>query len=83
MNQVVLYIYDQAAYVPGACEIVKLAGAGEDDDSDLSIAQDREFLGFLQQSIPPLRKRNLPARWIVDPSYHNLSPSHLSPPKSI
>lgn len=64
MNQVVLYIYiyDQAAYVPGACEIVELAGAGEDDDSDLSIAQDREFLGFLQQSIPPLRKRNLPAR---------------------
>lgn len=39
---------------PGACKIIELAGAGEDHDSDLSIAQDRQLLRLLQQPVPPL-----------------------------
>lgn len=34
--------------VPGAGEIVEPAGAGEDDDTDLCIAQNGKLLGFLQ-----------------------------------
>ncbi|KAH7567622.1 hypothetical protein JRO89_XS07G0106000 [Xanthoceras sorbifolium] len=41
--------------------IIKLAGAGEDHDSDLRVAQDRQLLRFLQQTVPSLRERHLPA----------------------
>lgn len=40
--------------LPGAGEVVQLPCAGEDDDSDFSIAEDRELLRFLQQAVPPL-----------------------------
>ena len=61
---------------PGAGEIVELAGAGEDHDSNLRVAQDRQLLCLLEQPVPPLREGHLPARRIVDPPYHNLPPPH-------
>ena len=61
---------------PGTGEIVEFAGAGEDDDSDFSIAKNGKFLCLFQQSIPPLRERHLSTRRIIDPPYHNLSSPH-------
>lgn len=53
------------------------AGAGEDDEADLRIAEDGELLGLLQQPAPPLREGHLPVRRVVDPPYHYLPPPHL------
>jgi hypothetical protein len=61
---------------PGAGEIVELAGAGEDDEADLGVAEDREFLRLLQKPVPPLRESHLPAGWVVDPTDHDLPPPH-------
>jgi hypothetical protein len=63
--------------VPGAGEIVEPTGAGEDDDTNLSIAENRKLLSFLQQSIPSLRERNLTARRVIDPLNRDLAPSHF------
>lgn len=64
---------------PGASKIVELSSAREDHYSDFSIAQDRELLRFLQQSVPSLRKRHLSARRVIDPPYHYFpSPHSLS-----
>lgn len=64
---------------PGcAGEIVEFAGAGEDDEGDVGVAEDSELLRLLQQSISPLRKRHLPARHVVDPPYHYLPSPHFS-----
>jgi len=65
--------------VPGAGEIVEFSGAGEDHNSDFSIAQDRKLLRLLQQTVPSLRERHLPARGIVDPPYHDLTSPHTKP----
>ena len=64
---------------PGAREIIELASTGEDDDSNLRVAQDRQLLSLLQQPIPPLGKRHLPARRIIDPPNHYLPSPHAGP----
>ncbi|KAL5988419.1 hypothetical protein ACLOJK_036183 [Asimina triloba] len=61
---------------PGAGEIVELAGAGEDNEADLGVAENRELLGFLQQPVAALRERHLPACGIVYATDHDLPPSH-------
>lgn len=64
---------------PGAGEIVEPAGAGEDDDTNLSITENRKLLGFLQQAVPSLGESHLTTRRVIDPLYRDLSPSHFSP----
>lgn len=43
-------------------ELVRLAGGGEDEEGDFSIAEDGELERLLQDSVPPLRESHLPAR---------------------
>ncbi|RRT39898.1 hypothetical protein B296_00035408 [Ensete ventricosum] len=61
---------------PGAGELVEAAGAGEDDQADLSVTKDGELLGLLQQPVPPLREGHLPAGGVVDPADHDLPSPH-------
>ncbi|KAG6591704.1 hypothetical protein SDJN03_14050, partial [Cucurbita argyrosperma subsp. sororia] len=41
---------------PGAGVFVEFVSAGEDDDSNISVAKDRQFFRLLQQSAPTLRE---------------------------
>jgi hypothetical protein len=63
---------------PGARVLIEAAGAGEDHETNLGIAEDSELLGFLEDPVPPLREGHLPARRVVNPADHNLPPPHLS-----
>ena len=54
-----------------------MAGAGEDDESDLRVAKDGELLGLLEQPAPALREGHLPARCVVDPLDFYLPSPHL------
>lgn len=60
----------------GGSEIIELVSAGEYDNSNFSIAKDPQLLGLLQQTVPPLRKRHLPARRVIDPPYRDLPSPH-------
>lgn len=61
---------------PGTGVFIELAGAGEDDDSYIGVAKDRQFFRLLQQSAPPLRESHLSARRIIDPPDYNLASPH-------
>lgn len=63
-------------YTPGAGEIIELAGAGENDEANLGIAEDGELLCLLQEPVPPLRESHLTAGRVVDPTDHNLPSPH-------
>lgn len=64
-------------HAPRAGIVIELAGAGEDNKSDLSITKYGKLLSLLKQPVSPLRKRHLPARRIVNPPDHNLPSPHL------
>lgn len=65
-------------YVPGgARELKKLAAVGEDDESDLSVAEHGELVSLLEEAIPPLGERHLPVDLVLDPL--QLQPSSLHP----
>jgi hypothetical protein len=57
--------------VLGVGELVEPAGAGDDDEANLRIVEDRE-LHLLQRSVPPLGKSHLPTHRVVYPPYHYL-----------
>lgn len=61
--------------LPHAGELVELPSRGEDDECDLGVAEDRQLEGLLEEAIPPLGERDLPARVILDPPHLGL-PSH-------
>lgn len=61
--------------LPCARELVQLAARGEDDNCDLRIAEDRQLKGLLEEAVPPLRERDLPARIVLYPPQLGL-PSH-------
>jgi len=64
--------------IPGARVLVEAAGAGENHEADLGIAEDSELLSLLEDPVPAFGEGHLPARGVVDPADHNLSPPHLS-----
>ena len=66
--------------IPGAGELVEPAGAGEDDDTNLSIAENRKLLGFLQESVPSLGESHLTTRRVINPLDRDLTPSHFLQP---
>lgn len=66
----------EISHLPGACELIELPRAWEDHKPDFRIAEDCQLLGFLDQPFPPLREGHLPARGVVDPADHDLSPPH-------
>ncbi|KAK8698684.1 hypothetical protein V6N13_114793 [Hibiscus sabdariffa] len=56
--------------------LAHLAGAGEDDEANLSIAEHREVVGLLQKASSALGKGDLPSRLVLDPLDGYLSTSH-------
>lgn len=55
---------------------IQAASGREDDQSDLSVAEDGELVGLLQQPIPALAEGHLAAGGVLDPLDLNLSPPH-------
>lgn len=68
--------------IPGASELVELSSTGEDDESDLGVAQHGELVSFLQQTVPPLGEGHLAVDLVLDPLQLNPpSPHPLTPTK--
>lgn len=64
------------ADVPRAGKFVELAGAGENDDSDIGVTQNGEFLGLLEQPSTTFGERDLTAVEVVDPLNLNFTSAH-------
>lgn len=65
--------------LPRICGVLKeLALVGEDNNSNLSITQNRDLMGFLQKPTSPFGKRNLAVDLILYPLQLNPTPPHLS-----
>lgn len=77
-----IYIYIDI----GCCNIIlpwisgilkELSFVGEDNQSDLSITEHRDLVGFLQQPTSPFWECYLPVDLVLDPLHLYLTPSHL------
>ena len=64
-------------FLPSAGEIVSLAGAGEDDDGDLRVAEDRKLVGLLHQPVASLGESDLATVHILNLLYLYPSSPHL------
>lgn len=73
-----LFILTLFLFIPGAGEFVELSPGREDNERDLGIAENGELERLLQQTVPPLRERHLPARGVLYP-LHLRFPSHHLP----
>lgn len=58
-------------------ELIELATVGEDNEGNLSITEDREFISLLEQTIPPLCKCHLTVYLVLNPLQLHLSPTHV------
>ena len=64
-------------WLPRISGVLKeFAFVGEDNNSNFSITQDRDLVGFLQQSISPFGKCHLPVDLVLYPLQLNPTPSH-------
>ena len=64
---------------PGAGILEVLAGGGgEDDESDIGVAEHGKLFGLLEKPSSSLRERHLPRRRIIYLLYLNLISCHLS-----
>ena len=68
--------YNSGRISPGVGELVEPACAGEDEHTDLGVAEDGQLPSLLKQSGPPLREGHLPVRLVLDPLDNCLSPNH-------
>ena len=64
-------------------ELVELAATGEDEESNLDIAENRELSSLLHQPAPPLRESHLTTTLVLDSLQHHLPPPHFSSPNSL
>ena len=64
-------------YIPGTAELVEAAGAGEDDEPDIRIAEDGELPGLLHEPAAPLGEGHLPVGPVVDPLDRDLPSPHI------
>lgn len=58
-------------------ELIELATVGEDNEGNLSITEDREFISLFEQTIPPLCKCHLTVYLVLNPLQLHLSPTHV------
>ena len=66
-------------YVPGrTAELVELSPIGEDDESDLSVAENGEFVGLLEKTVSPLGEGHLPVDFVLYPLQLNPTSPHTS-----
>ena len=62
-----------------AREVEELAIGGEDEESELDVAENRELQRLLHQTTPPLREGDVAAVLVLDPLHLHFPSSHLSP----
>ena len=62
-----------------AAELIEFATARENDESNLSVTENRELISFLEKTIPSLSKCHLPVNFVLYPlQLHSSSPHSLS-----
>lgn len=59
-------------------ELEELPFGGEDDERDVSVAQNGDLMGFLEQPSPSLGESHLPTDLVLNPLQLNPPSSHLS-----
>lgn len=64
--------------VPCTAKLVELAAAGEDDESDLGIAKNRELVGLFEEAISALGECDLAVDFVLYSLQFNSSSSHSS-----
>lgn len=64
--------------IPDAGEIVNLAGAGEDDKSNLGVTENRKLFSLLDQTVSSLRESDLTTVDILNLLNLNPSSPHIS-----
>lgn len=64
-------------HIPRTRKLKKLAGVGEDNNSNLGIAENGQFLSLLEQPSASFRECDLPAVCIFNPLDLNLPPTHV------
>lgn len=76
-----LYIWKEEwrLVLGGARELIKLATGRENDESNFSFTKDREFICFLEKSISPLSKSDLPINLVFYLLQFHSSPTHFNP----
>jgi len=74
---VVLCVLEENLVHISAGILVQLVAAGEDDESDLAVAEDRQLVGLLHHPELSLVKRHLSVSLIGDPRDLNLLPPHF------
>ena len=57
--------------------LVEAAAAGEDNEGDLGVAEHGELVRLLEQPVPALGERHLPADLVLDPLQLHLPAAHL------
>lgn len=57
--------------------LIETAAGGEDEKSDIQVAEDGELAGFFDETGATLRETNLTAALVFDPLYLNLSSPHF------
>lgn len=62
--------------VPWAGILEEFASGREDNEGNISITENREFLSLFEQPSASLRERYLPRRGVIDLLYLNLLPRH-------
>ncbi|PKI60330.1 hypothetical protein CRG98_019266 [Punica granatum] len=66
--------------VPVAAGVfVEAAAGGEDDEADVDVAEDGELPALLDEPVPALRERHLPAVLVLDPLQLHLAPPRPPP----
>lgn len=61
---------------PGAGEIVQATSAREDEDADLGVAENGQFLSLLEQPRPSLGEGDLSASHVLNLLHDGLPPNH-------
>lgn len=60
-----------------AAELIEFSSIGEDDESDLGIAENGKLVGFLEKSVSPFGKCHLPVDLVLYPLQLYSSPPHF------
>jgi hypothetical protein len=61
---------------PGCAVVVELAGAGEDDDANIGVAEHADLAGLLDNPGPALGEGDLPIGSVLDPLDLDLAAPH-------
>lgn len=61
---------------PGAGKVIELVSVGENDETDLGVAENSKFFSFLDETLSSFGESDLSTRGIIDLLDHNLPSPH-------